>query len=193
MRNAMSTNLGPNKAVEYKYTDTEGSLTSIPNNGIAVNLMASITRGTGYLNNYLGARIKPTGLSVRLCMRPGDPSNIVRMILLQWMDQSVPSAITLLESSSNWLSSIETSALSKCNVLYDSTWVLNNQYATAQSYSEQLPVKAIYIKGKKMFPIEFDNTGDTIIKGCLYMFLISDSGATPHPTFSRYTRVTFAD
>jgi len=181
------------KEVEYKVTDSTTTAGNVTSTGTVVNLLASLTRGDDYINNFLGNRINPAGIQVRYAFRSGDPSNIMRVLIFQWMDSTTPVVSGILQTPATCQSAILVSNRTNINVLHDRIYQGSETYAGALSYFDSVPSKSVYIKGKNIFPVEFQAGANTIQKGGLYMLLISDSGAAVHPTASWYTRVTFAD
>jgi hypothetical protein len=181
------------REVEYKVTDTSTTGGNVTSSGTVVNLLASLTRGDDYLNNFLGNKINPAGIQVRYQFRVGDPSNIMRVIIFQWMDSTTPAVSGILQTPTTNLSALLATNKTNINVLHDRVYSGSETYAGALSYMETVPSKTIYIKGKNIYPVEFQAGANTVQKGGLYMLLISDSGAAPTPTASWYIRTTFAD
>lgn len=180
------------KTVEYKVADSGTVNGEVTNVGTVIDIMSSLVRGTGYLNQFVGNTIKPVGIQVRYTLRAGDPTNVMRVMIVQWMDSTTPTPDDILQSVLV-CSAIDVSNRSIINVLHDRIYGLPNQFTGAGSNSTAIPTQAIYIKGKHIYPVEYRTTTSTAKKGAIYMLLLSDSSDQLHPLASYYTRVTFAD
>lgn len=190
IRSAQATRSRSN--IEYKIADAAAASAAIDNTGGVVNLLNNLQRGDSYVNRFQGKTIKPTGVTLRYTMRAnGDASNIMRVLCFQWLKDGTPTVSTVIQTAGTWLAGVNMDNKQYINVLSDKVWCLNDQYQN--SYSQYGTEKAIYIKGKKIFPVEFASATDTVIKGGIYMLLISDSGTASHPLITYYTRVMFAD
>lgn len=187
--------------VDYKITDTTFS-GSASTTATLDYLMANLVVGTGYLNNYIGREIFPAGLDFSIeivgaesnAVLTADQTNLTRVLVFQWMDDATPTASLVLQSTAATtacMSPINFKNYNNINVLIDwrvSTWTtatLSN-YASSNAYNARR-----YIKGKKLRAIEMD--GSNVIKGSIWMLVVSDSGVAPSPGFSGYSRLTFTD
>lgn len=188
---AQSTSNTLTKAVEFKVADAAAAASNIDNTGLVPDLLNNLVRGTSYINNFLGNKIKPRGIQLRFSWRAGDPANVCRIICFQWLNSTVPTTADVLATATGPWSAINYDNIQFLNILYDSIFNINEYFAGARSQFG--PEKTVYIKGKKLFPVDFASGSATVNKGGLYLCLISDSGAATHPSISYYTRVTFAD
>lgn len=191
---------------DFKITDTFTNPTSITTAGTVINLTASMTQGANWKNNYIGREVQPVGLDLRFnlvgalsnAFIGSDLNNITKVLLFQWMDDAVPTTATLLESGATAAGPVSPILFSNYNnieVLYEETFPTFIQaYDPANNYgSSNGYTRRIYIKGKKMRTIEYNNSNGGTAKGQLYLLVISDSALAPSPTFDAYTRLTFLD
>lgn len=188
------------KAIDYTNTIT------ITNAGSVTSSIASFTQGVNYFGNFIGRTLKPVGLDFRFhLVGPGqttggaitDLFDCVRLVVFQWMDDDVPTISGTLQTV-NTNSPILIDNYNNINVLIDRLfplWVTAfdstaTTGATAfKNYSER-----IYIKGKKMVPIEMSTiAGTKFMGGGIYIALVCGSTTVPHPTMSFDMRLTFQD
>lgn len=182
----------PGPDTEYKVTDT-GSSGTVGSGGTMVNLLSSLTRGDGILGEFQGARINPAGIQFRMTCTTGDSTNAMRILVFQWMDSSTPVAAGVLQASINCLSAVNITNRALINVLYDRVYTFSSYDGTNNSYCLAFPQEQQYIKGKRLFPIEFASGTTAVQKGGLYCLLLSDSAAPPNPSVSFYFRTTYTD
>lgn len=194
---------------DYKATDESQIGVSVTSTATVTSLTANMAHGNGTLNAYSGSTVDPQGLQLRFNIVAGqdsatnpvsaDSSNHIRVCLFQWLADSTPVPGDIFQSLSpqTTISAWQVNNLEKLNVLYDKsfptyltvfrTGTLAN-LASGNAYSEK-----VYIKGKKMAPLRFNNAGNTTEFGDLYIVVVSDSTVTPHPTISWFTRLVYTD
>ena len=191
--------------LEYKVTD-EAASNVITNGGTIQELTGNLVRGDGFLNEFHGQQITPTGLQFKwYCngglsnlVGPADANNQTRCIIFQWLDSTVPALADVLESTASGfsvVSPIKVENRENISVLRDwcfSTWRTCYFGNTAESSSNSGNGK-VFIKSKKFDPIQFKQASNATQKGAVYVLLISDSSVTPHPGFAYYSRLTFTD
>lgn len=183
----------PGPDTEYKVTDS-GSSGTVSTSGTMVNLLSSLARGDGILGEFQGGRITPRGIQFRMTFTSADSTNVMRVMVFQWMDSSIPVVAGILQASTNCLSAVSITNRALINVLYDRVYTVSSyDGGTSNSYCLTFPQEQQYIKGKRMFPVEFASGTVAVQKGGLYCLLISDSSAISHPSVSFYFRTTFTD
>lgn len=170
---------------------------SVDNIGTIQNIYANLVRGTGMVDNYLGSEILPTSVRERMsiAMGPnalanGDGTNVIRVILFQWFDASVPVVNGVLESISPY-APISWQNRKLIKVLSDKLY--GTKQAGDPSLTYDLLTDSIYIKSKKMKPTRFNNAGTNAQEGGLYALFLSDSSVVAHPFVSSQLTVTFTD
>lgn len=193
---------------EFKCTDESQIGVTVTSTPTIVSLTANMTHSTGTLNSYIGASVDPQSLQLRYHLVGGqdsllspltsDSSNNSRVSVIQWLADSIPVVGDIYQNTAQpSLSPWSVNNLEKMNVLYDQlipTYLtcfrtgVSGNLANSNSYSER-----VYVKGKKMALLRFNNAGNTTEFGDIYFIFTSDSGATPHPTLSWHTRLTYTD
>lgn len=178
-------------ATDYKYTDV-GATGNVSATGTVVDLYASIARGTDALNNFIGNKINPVGIQMRIQGIGSDITNFMRVLIFQWGDASVPVPLGILQTLASYDSAISVLNKENITVLYDR--IFKSQLAFVASTSVfDMPTKTIYIPSSNLLPTEFRIGVPGVQKGGLYMLLISDSVAPLHPSVDYYSRITFTD
>lgn len=178
-------------SVDYKYTDV-GALGNVSAAGTVVDLLASLVRGTDSLNNFIGQKINPVGIQMRIQGIGSDITNFMRVLIFQWFDSVAPAPLGILQTLASYNSAIAVTNKENITVLYDR--IFKSQLAFVASTSVfDMPTKTIYIPGGNMLPIEFKTGAVGAQKGGLYMLVLSDSVAPLHPSVDYYSRVTFTD
>jgi len=188
--------------VDYKYTDFTSGPGSITTSGTILNLTANLVPGTGFKNNFIGREVTPTSLDIRYevvgassnVFAAADLNNKMRVLIFQWEDSTTPSVTGIIENAAV-LSPISGINYENIDVLSDkiySTWVnsfdATSAYGNSNSYSTR-----IYVKARKLMPLTWNSGNTDFQKGTIYCLVISDSAATPNPTFSIQTRLVYQD
>lgn len=186
-----------NRQVESKVFDGASVNTGTDFNGSVVTLWDSpagvaITQGAGE-QQYVGAIIKPTYLMMRFSAASGtagDPTNIMRVIILQDVLTGVPTGANVLE-----VVGVARAPLSPLDLDFDKSFrVLLDRTFTLNTVSE--PVKAMKFKigMRQLRPISFSDAAGTYERGGIYMLVISDSSvAAPSPTWTASWRWHYKD
>jgi len=194
---------------EIKVTDTTGLNQSATTSANVQDQTINLTRGTGNYNNFIGRTIEPISLTVRWEVVGGesstfipigpDTNNMTRITLFQWMDASVPTANDIFErpGSDAPLSPFNVNNLDKLSILSDKvipTYLIHTATSGSTYASNSTNhVGKIYIKKRKLKEILWTATGADTISNNIYLCFVSDSTATPHPTFTYNTRLAFYD
>lgn len=194
---------------EYKVTDVSLSTTGVTSAGYLDNLTTNLTRGATSYNNFQGNTIDIVSLKFRFNIVAGesnalipigpDTNNMTRLVLFQWLGDSDPLLQDVLQFTgiqgplSPWVSQ----NTDKLNILADRTY---STYLTCfqttglgTTVSGNVINDKIYIKGNKMLPVTFKNTGVATANNDIHVLVIADSALAPHPTMSFTARLTFID
>lgn len=132
----------------------------------------------------IGDKIKMASFNFKYSMYLSDPSNLMRVILFQWCNNSVisgtPTAAQVLQSATtySWLSQINQDSRQNIKILYDRTHTMND--------SDQKQItRSVNINKFRVRNLEFASTAaqNCLHKGEIYLLLVSDSAAIVHPTF----------
>lgn len=160
-------------------------------------ISAALTRGTAY-NQYIGNEVLPTSFRVQfsIAMGPGvgptagDGTNAFRVLVYQWMDSTSPAVSGILSTVSP-LSNLLWTNRENIHVLADKYYGLKQ--ASSATASWDMVVDTIYVKGKKMVPIQFNTATSLPQKGEISILVISDSAIATHPYFTFFSQLTFTD
>lgn len=196
--------VSPSIRSDPKVTDYYYPSTAVTSTGTVINLLANLTAGTGYFNNFVGRQLTPIGLDFRYevigaqsnALAGADLSNITRVMIVQWDDSLTPVVGSILQApSTNMMSPISLTNYDNITVLHDklyTTWItaydVTSSYANSNSHCRRK-----YIKGHRMNPVMWNSTAVDPQKGGLYAILISDSSVTPNPFVTFTCRITFND
>lgn len=186
----------------------DASVVDIANvTGVVINPLVTqaFAQGTAQRNEFIGRFLTPIGLDLRFhVVGPAQASGAtvpdlfdnVRVVVFQFLDSDVPTVAGVLQTSSH-LSPLNLTNYNNINVLMDRLFPL---YPTAidsdsnacmyNNYSER-----VYIKGKKMVPIEMNTDGasNTFQKGGIYWCQIGNSTVAPHAAVQVHMRLSFKD
>lgn len=176
-----------NKNTETKYYDTILAASAIDATGTVFNLTSGITQGDT-INSYIGHQITPVYLIVRFSCYYGDVTNLVRFIILQ-AKTTAPATPDILESTSNIrtpLSPFDTTTNEKWRVLWDKVKVLNQSDKDVQYGKIKIPMH-------KLRRLVFSDHLGNIELGGLYLYIVSDSTASTHPTVQYISRLSYKD
>lgn len=157
-------------------------------------ILQSIVAGTGIVKNRIGNKIKLRSIDLRVKSYLGalsDSNNVVRIIVLQWRDAPA----TLLYASQivyDWAtttpsvnSGYNPTEAGKFRILYDKRITLSS--AGTSTYNAK---RIIYKLDKN---IVYNFTSGATQGGEIFIFTVSDSGATPHPYCDVMMRVKYTD
>ena len=154
------------------------------------DVLGGITAGVGP-SQYIGETIKPISWTVRYTAGVGDIHNGTRLILMQWIGKIAPSIGEIFEQY------IPHSSFKHDNI--DDMIVLRDIYLNQRTNGygpgpsdQPLSNGKIYIKGKKMIPIQF-NTDGGITNGMPLLICISDSLVPPDPFIVYYSRMLYSN
>lgn len=175
--------------------DTGG--TTVSYSGTMHNLCTSLSRGDNGINNFEGTSIQVKSIHLRCQVALADTSNLMRTILFQWFDDTVPTVSSIL--SSTMIGTIE-APFSWRNWSNKHLFKILKDDRTQIQGSAQITggngfvyTYDIFVKGNKIKRTYFDATGSSYQKGGLYLLVISDSAAIAHPGFIAAGEMIFSD
>lgn len=178
---------------EKKYYDRIFNNTSLLNTGQTINLLATIARGTS-ANERVGDKINITSVQLRGEFEVGDATNTVRMIVFQWYKDPNAAFNVVTDVLDNAAVSGGNGVFSPYN--YNSSGTYQVLYDKIYRLDNQGPQSAIFDFKIKKIPkrkVTFLNASNQPIDNSIIVLFISDSGATPNPTFNFVSRVYFTD
>jgi len=179
------------KEVEEKHSYA-GFNTGVSNSHYSNQITSLITVGTGDTSNRIGDRYRLTRMQLGFNMAVGDSTNVIRCILLQWMNNSTPSASEIFENTSTTgqvfgdfsSDSVRSGAL---RVIRDFHWTLNN----VNRPNHMVTYRNISLKGCK--PVQMVGGSATAGWGTLYLIAVSDSSAIAHPVLQAEWSLKYRD
>lgn len=148
---------------------------------------AILVPGTSQLNQYIGSKIRPIGLTVRFRLAAGDATNFVRIGIFQSNGPAVVSAGNYYETTTDPSSPIKSYPSNPFVCLYDE--------CISQVIGDATQVKfwKVYIPPKRLMPIAMITGGGTITTGSIICVALSDSAASPNPVLSIYSSLKYLD
>lgn len=172
----------PTAGVDWLGTGNVWNVTSDPSSGTLM------TQGTG-LNQYVGTVMRPTYLMIRWQMAPADPTNMLRILVIQDLAGGIPTVPNVLQSTGNVrapLSALDTRFDNTYRVIADRTFSLDTTTAVQR-------VGKIKIGMRQLRPVHFLDAIGTLEKAGIYILAVSDSGVAAHPTLQLYWRLHYKD
>lgn len=175
------------KRAEKKYFNGSYSLSSYDHNGTIRELTPIPQGDTDVTRDGDSLYLRSMRVNGELVL--GDTTNIVRVIVFQWLETDTPVPANILSStyvgtSNAPLAPYHHDSRRLFRILYDRKFVLNANRPNALYDTGYLRIpkrKVSYI------------AGGTTGSNKLWVLLISDSGAVVHPTISVLSRATFND
>lgn len=144
----------------------------------------------------LGSKIRPVGIRVNFNWKYGDEMNLCRLLLVQWKGSTAtPSVAGMFQSVTNGrapLSMHDRNYNDNYTILYDKIFDIGAQD------NVQNPA-TIVIGAKRLRQINLTFSGgpstakSAIESNGLYLFAVSDSSSTAHPTLAARWRIYFKD
>lgn len=186
------------KKTDWKYTDNSSVVTNTSSTGAITSLLANLTRGDAGKDNFGGNTITPQAITFRYFWTSNQTYNSCRLIIFQWFDSSTPVVSGILETNATTTATLSPTLITNkqyIKVLYDETHIIAPSASgdtTVLGYGVSPCVK-VYIPGKRLKPIRYNSTANTVQDGNLYVLCISDDSLASYPAVSWYSRVTFSD
>lgn len=165
--------------------DTVGSILSLGLDGLP--------QGTT-MNNRLGNEITLKSVHIRGTVFPGEATNTVRLLLVQWLSETASLTVVNNVLFNNATAGFDVYSMyakeysGKFNILWDRSFAVSNAAAPNIIYNHIVNRKMI-----KTIRYNSQVVGNLVTKGALFLIALSDSAAFPHPTISFSTRITFTD
>lgn len=150
--------------------------------------------GSGF-NQRIGDSIKLKSFNFKYTIYLSDPSNVMRIIVFQWKNNSgisgTPTVQYILQQPTpyGWLSQHNQDTKQNYKILYDRTH-------TMQNGGPLQITRSVNINRFATTNIQFISdvaTQNNCIKGEIYLLLISDSNVVIHPTFVWRSQMRYTD
>lgn len=150
----------------------------------AVSHLSPIGQGDN-TNNRTGNDTHAKSLQLRWNVVAADSTNMVRVIVFYWKDDTTPTAGDILSAISTGTAPLQTLNFpnkDKYDIIYDRLVTVGTGNL---SYAEK-----VFLKTSRK--IEFDGSSSAnIANNQLYVMYISDSGAATHPVFQMISRLRY--
>lgn len=173
--------------LELKFYKTALVPTAFTWSGTTTSVVGGITRGDA-ANQFDGNKLMPAGLTIRLSMYQNSASALTRFIVVQVVKGTAPLASELIDT----INSANT-PLQPYNRGYKPTVkVLFDEIIPVFPTGQSVQVRQIYIKGKRMKPIEFITGTTNISTGDIRMYWYSDIAAAG-PNIAFTSELLYAD
>jgi len=178
------------RQAEHKYAIILDTSESIDYSGILYHLTPT-TQGTSDVSHRIGDTIQLTNIEFMGATFYGDTYNLVRFIMFQWKDNSIPVISdvligTYVGTAEAVHSPFNHDTRKKFKILYDTTYVVSeatNQQAKLHHYK----------KSFKNCKVQYEAQASTAPYNGVYCIWISDSGAVAHPHAEFIAKMTFID
>lgn len=156
------------------------AVTSITSSGLIVDFANLISQGTG-AGQRIGNKLKIMSINIRGWMNAGDDDNTVRLMFLRNISGSLGLA--------DMPNTIEFPNTNNYVVYKDKLYTLNTQWnGTNAVYPKRVfSMNIVFPKGKKI------DYGGTVIDKQMIFYMVSASGALPHPQIQYEYAVNFID
>ena len=182
---------------DLKYTDYSQSNVAVTSSGTFYSLLANLVRGDNGLNNFGGNNIYPKYIQCDWHMNTNQNYNSARVMIFQWEDGAVPSLSALLANTATGIATISppnVSAKAQLKVLYDAKVIFAPTAGDGSTVLGQgIASGSCYIPEKKLKPVRYTSTTNSIADNAIFMLVISDDSAPTYPAIFFHTRVAFTD
>lgn len=184
---------------DYKICTREVGPVGVDFAGSTYNLLNDLVRGDNARNNFEGAHIQIKNIHIRGNVSVGDNSNIMRVVIFQWMDDTPPTTISILDNTGiiggvnapyatrNW------SNRPLYKILRDDLFDLQATSLNAGGPNGNIKVLDYWIKSKKITKTFYAATSGAVQKGSVWMTIVSDSGSIPNPQLTFTCEIVFTD
>jgi len=185
------------KNTDWKFTDNTAS-GSVSSTGTVLSLLANLVRGDAGLNEFSGNDIRPSGVLFKYYLQTNQTYNSVRVMVFQWMDSATPVPSGILQNTATNIATISATLVTNkkyIRVLHDRTHVFSPSAGgdTTPIGLGTVPCQTVYIPGKRLRPVRYNSSTNTVQDGNIYVLTISDDLVTSFPQLYWYSRVTFSD
>jgi hypothetical protein len=184
-----------NRDLEVHYVDTAQATITADSAGVISTQLSTIAQGNND-SNRTGDNVKIKSIQIKGTCVTADATNVMRIVLFQWLQNSgsvAPTALDVLQNTGQPYSpySPYTKDVAGYNMipLADRMLTMNTLSDVNKPFTIKVSGKKLR-KGNALDNIQFTAGGTSGI-GHYYLLFLSDSGALSHPTFSYYCRIRF--
>lgn len=182
--------------------DQNGGYANCTDAGSIVSAFNSLIRGDNGINNFSGNQLIPTSFRMKFSLQiptlAAAFNSVIRVMVVQWWDASVPTATGLLQSVGTTNSTLSPPSITnkdQMTVLHDRLYDINPPSGNGTATGPVIQSHSIYVPGKRLKRTKFNATSTAIQDGGIYMLFISQTAAAGanFPQFSYFSRVTYTD
>lgn len=153
--------------------------------------LSPITQSTTGVSRT-GDSVHPTLLELNLKVEAADVTNVVRLTLVQWKNNSLDDAIDATDIYTN--TTTDTAPMSTLNFVHRSQYkVLADRFVALNIDGEGVRVVKFRIREKQMLDKIMFNPVTTTGANLFYLLIWFDSGLTVHPTIIGQSRLFYTD
>jgi len=182
---------------EIKYADRYQAVQAVTNAGATLDILNGLVRGDDAFNNFDGNTIYPQSVSVNYNFFTNQSYNSVRIMVVQWMENSTPGTSDILQDNATHIAPISFPAVNskgRMRVLADRQHILSPTAAgTSIVYGDGCVNGQIYIPGSRVAPVKFRVGSTDKLTGGLFVFIVSDDAVATFPACNLASRVSFFD
>lgn len=180
------------KQIDWKYCDNNAQL-PVYNLGTITSLFSNLVRGDNGLNNFQGNDLRPQAITLKYYATTSQVYNTYRVLIFQWFESAAPALAGLLQTGATGYALVAPTLVTNkkyIKILYDRTHMNNIPYSGGNSVMDPVTV---YIPGKRLKPVRYNQNTNTCQDGNIYICLVSDDTALGTIDVTYWTRVTFSD
>jgi hypothetical protein len=179
---------------EFKFAASSWDVDSVPI-GTIITDATQISTGTTYTTR-VGNKIRVVRCEYNMLFTVADTTNVVRMIIFQWLGNSVmtgvPDWTDILDYGTSGVPTTDRDLVSlpvrsRNQDLYD---ILDDKIMLMSAYRPQVMARGVVHPNLKNV---FFDASSNLGKNHIYVLLASDSTAVTHPTVSGEFRVIYED
>lgn len=177
-----------NTRSETKHYNTYDSGTAVQN-VVSITDLCPITQSNADTGRD-GDQLELYNFQMNYALEGGDATNIVRVMIFQWKDDSVPLDTDILFNIANvpWLSFTHVDKKQLFTVLYD------RKHSLCLNGANGVQNHRIHLYGKKLGRKKIQYQGGTTTgMNKLYLLRVSDSAGLPDPFMYHHTRIQYKD
>lgn len=186
------------RSKDYKICTYERTSAAVDYNGTVYDLFTNMARGDNGRNNFEGQHVQIVNMHIRGQVACADVSNMLRIIVFQWYDDTAPTTTSILDNAGiigtadapyatrNW------SNRPLYRILRDDMIQLQANATLTGGNGFVYPIN-YFIKSKKITKTFWAATAVSIQKGGIYLCVVSDSAAVTHPNIIFTSEIIFTD
>lgn len=178
------------RKTDYKQCSFNIAPTAVSTTGSSYNLFQNMTRGDGATNQYEGSNTQVKNIRIRGQFVSADSSNACRLVVVQMLDTTAPTASTILPAATTIVA-----PYSRRNWVNKTTYkILRDMLINFDSVGQFSQTFDLYIPGFKIRKQWWnDSVANVPTTGGIYLIAVSDSSAISHPTLVFESEIIYSD